>query len=121
MAKGARGGQSKKARSVQTVMITSSDGQTKIRLSQASDGTVYQHSDPQGGRYDKLTPIQGMSMKTLLNNAKKNGGSITKVTKAMLNQEKKRNKADSLAQDKALGSRASKKGVNRHSAYWSNM
>lgn len=49
MAKGARGGQNKKARSIQTVIITSSDGQTKIRLSQASDGTVYQHSDHQGG------------------------------------------------------------------------
>ena len=79
------------------------------------------NSDPQGGRYDKLTPIQGMTMKTLINNAKKNGGSITKVTKAMLNQEKKRNKEDSLAQDKALSPRASKKGVNRHSAYWSSM
>ena len=103
-----------------TVVITSADGKTKVRLTEAN-GILYRHSDYAAGRHDMMEELKGHTMKELVANAKANGATIEKISSKQLEAESKRNIENSKKQAEFLGGRTSRKGVNRHSAFWSAM
>lgn len=103
-----------------TVLITSADGKTKVRLTEAN-GILYRHSDHAAGRYDMMEELKGHTMNELVANAKANGATIEKISSKQLEAESKRNRENSKKQAEFLGGRTSRKGVNRHSAFWSAM
>ena len=103
-----------------TVLITSADGKTKVRLTEYS-GVLYKHSQWDNGRYDTMDEMHGHTLKELVANAKANGATIEKISSKQLEAESKRNEEDSKKWAEFLGGRTSRKGVNRHSAFWSAM
>lgn len=114
------GGRGSSFSGFKTVIITSADGKTKIRLT-SHGGKVYRHYDYQGGRYDRIEEMQGLTMNELLRNARKNGAFIKQVSVRQLKAEKKRNLVADQAQTMELSKRNSRRGINRHTAYWSTM
>lgn len=103
-----------------TVVITSADGKTKVRLTEAN-GILYRHSDHAAGRYDTIEELKGRTMNELVTNAKANGATIEKISSKQLNAESRRNKENSRKQAEELSGKGSRRGVNRHRAYWSAM
>ena len=103
-----------------TVVITSADGKTKVRLTEYN-GVLYKHSQAEAGRYDTMDEMLGHTLKELVANAKANGATIEKISSKQLEAESKRNIENSKKQAEFLGGRTSRKGVNRHSAFWSAM
>ena len=103
-----------------TVLITSADGKTKVRLTEYN-GVLYKHSQAEAGRYDTMDEMPGHTLKELVANAKANGATIEKISSKQLEAESKRNIENSKKQAEFLGGRTSRKGVNRHSAFWSAM
>ena len=103
-----------------TVVITSADGKTKVRLTEAN-GILYRHSDHAAGRYDTIEELKGHTMKELVTNAKVNGATIEKISSKQLTAESRRNEENSRKQAEELSGRGSRRGVNRHRAYWSAM
>lgn len=103
-----------------TVVITSADGKTKVRLTEYN-GVLYKHSQAEAGRYDMMEELKGHTMKELVANAKANGATIEKISSKQLEAESKRNIENSKKWAEFLGGRTSRKGVNRHRAYWSAM
>ena len=103
-----------------TVLITSADGKTKVRLTEAN-GILYRHSDYAAGRHDMMEELKGHTMKELVANAKANGATIEKISSKQLEAESKRNIENSRKQAQELSGRSSRRGVNRHRAYWSAM
>ena len=103
-----------------TVVITSADGKTKVRLTEAN-GILYRHSDYAAGRHDMMEELKGHTMKELVANAKTNGATIEKISSKQLEAESRRNIENSRKQAQELSGRSSRRGVNRHRAYWSAM
>lgn len=103
-----------------TVVITSADGKTKVRLTEYN-GVLYKHSQWDNGRRDTMDEMPGHTLKELVANAKANGATVEKISSKQLEAESKRNEEDSRKWAEFLGGRTSRKGVNRHSAFWSAM
>ena len=103
-----------------TVVITSADGKTKVRLTEYN-GVLYKHSQWDNGRRDTMDEMPGHTLKELVANAKANGATIEKISAKQLEAESKRNEEDSRKWAEFLSGRTSRKGVNRHSAFWSAM
>ena len=103
-----------------TVLITSADGKTKVRLTEYN-GVLYKHSQAEAGRYDTMDEMPGHTLKELVANAKANGATIEKISSKQLEAESKRNIENSRKQAQELSGRSSRRGVNRHRAYWSAM
>lgn len=103
-----------------TVLITSADGKTKVRLTEYN-GVLYKHSQWDNGRYDTMDEMHGHTLKELVANAKANGATVEKISSKQLEAESKRNRENSQRWAEFMGGRASRKGVNRHSAFWSAM
>lgn len=103
-----------------TVVITSADGKTKVRLTEYN-GVLYKHSQAEAGRYDTMDEMPGHTLKELVANAKANGATVEKISSKQLEAESKRNRENSKKWAEFLGGRTSRKGVNRHSAFWSAM
>lgn len=118
----AGGGSSKAARDnkEKTVLITSADGKTKVRLTEYN-GVLYKHSQWDNGRRDTMDEMPGHTLKELVANAKANGATVEKISSKQLEAESKRNEEDSRKWADFLSGRTSRKGVNRHSAFWSAM
>lgn len=103
-----------------TVVITSADGKTKVRLTEYN-GVLYKHSQWDNGRYDTMDEMSGHTLKELVANAKAKGATIEKISSKQLEAESKRNIENSRKQAQELSGRSSRRGVNRHRAYWSAM
>ncbi len=103
-----------------TVLITSADGKTKVRLTEYN-GVLYKHSQWDNGRYDTMDEMHGHTLKELVANAKANGATVEKISSKQLEAESKRNIENSRKQAQELSGRSSRRGVNRHRAYWSAM
>lgn len=103
-----------------TVLITSADGKTKVRLTEYN-GVLYKHSQWDAGRRDTMDEMPGHTLKELVANAKANGATIEKISSKQLEAESKRNIENSRKQAQELSGRSSRRGVNRHRAYWSAM
>lgn len=103
-----------------TVLITSADGKTKVRLTEYN-GVLYKHSQWDNGRRDTMDEMPGHTLKELVANAKANGATIEKISSKQLEAESKRSIENSKKWAEFLGGRTSRKGVNRHSAFWSAM
>lgn len=103
-----------------TVLITSADGKTKVRLTEYN-GVLYKHSQWDNGRYDTMDEMHGHTLKELVANAKTNGATIEKISSKQLEAESRRNIENSRKQAQELSGRSSRRGVNRHRAYWSAM
>ena len=116
---GAGGGKATNGKE-KTVVITSSDGKTKVRLTEAN-GILYRHSDYAAGRHDMMEELKGHTMKELVANAKTNGATIEKISSKQLEAESRRNIENSRKQAQELSGRSSRRVVNRHRAYWSAM
>lgn len=116
---GGRGGSSPGAG--KTVIITSADGETKVRLEEVK-GVVYRHSSLTAySKWDDMDEMPGQSLKTLIRNAKNNGATVHTMTKQELKAEAAMNKKREEEDKESYNPRASKKGVNRHRLYWSAM
>ena len=102
------------------MVITSADGKTKVRLTEYN-GVLYKHSQAEAGRYDTMDEMPGHTLKELVANAKANGATVEKISSKQLEAESKRNRENSKKWAEFLGGRTSRKGVNRHSAFWSAM
>lgn len=102
------------------VLITSADGKTKVRLTEYN-GVLYKHSQWDNGRYDTMDEMHGHTLKELVAKAKANGATIEKIRSKQLEAESKRNIENSRKQAQELSGRSSRRGVNRHRAYWSAM
>lgn len=102
------------------MVITSADGKTKVRLTEYN-GVLYKHSQAEAGRYDTVDEMHGHTLKELVTNAKANGATIEKISSKQLEAESKRNIENSRKQAQELSGRSSRRGVNRHRAYWSAM
>lgn len=103
-----------------TVLITSADGKTKVRLTEYN-GVLYKHSQWDNGKYDTMDEMHGHTLKELVANAKTNGATIEKISSKQLEAESRRNIENSRKQAQELSGRSSRRGVNRHRAYWSAM
>jgi len=103
-----------------TVLITSADGKTKVRLTEYN-GVLYKHSQWDNGRYDTMDEMHGHTLKELVANAKANGATVEKISSKQLEAESRRNKENSRKQAEELSGKGSRRGVNRHRAYWSAM
>lgn len=117
---GSGNGKATRGNREKTVLITSADGKTKVRLTEYN-GVLYKHSQAEAGRYDTMDEMPGHTLKELVANAKSNGATVEKISSKQLEAESKRNRENSKKQAEFLGGRTSRKGVNRHSAFWSAM
>lgn len=68
-----------------------------------------------------MDEMHGHTLKELVANAKANGATVEKISSKQLEAESKRNRENSQKWAEFMGGRASRKGVNRHSAFWSAM
>ena len=68
-----------------------------------------------------MDEMPGHTLKELVANAKANGATVEKISSKQLEAESKRNEEDSRKWAEFLSGRTSRKGVNRHSAFWSAM
>ena len=103
-----------------TVLITSADGKTKVRLTEYN-GILYKHNQWDNGRRDMMDEMPGHTLKELVANAKANGATVEKISSKQLEAESKRNAENREKHNSFLSGRTSRKGVNRHSAFWSAM
>lgn len=91
-----------------TVLITSADGKTKVRLTEYN-GVLYKHSQWDNGRYDTTDEMHGHTLKELVANAKTNGATIEKISSKQLEAESRRNIENSRKQAQELSARVKRK------------